>query len=76
MGMNQAQFDDDVACRHSRWWLTFYENPTTGPAERAEIARLVKKYHGQQAAHILKNDLVNARIYLLENVCQQTAEAK
>lgn len=74
MEMQQAQFDD-VACRHNRWLLTFYENPTTGPAERVEIARLVKKYHGQQAAHILKNDLVNARIYVLDNVCQQSAKA-
>lgn len=75
MGMNQASFDD-VACRHNRWLLTFYENPTTGPAERAEIARLVKKYHGQQAAHILKNDLVNARIYLITEACHRTARVQ
>lgn len=69
MQMNQADFED-VACRHSRWWLAYYENPTTGPAERAEIARLVKKYDGQQVTTMLKNQLVNARLYLLDNVCQ------
>ncbi len=73
MQMEQAQFED-VACSHQRWWVTFYENPTTGPAERAEIARIVKQYHGQQMATILKNELVNARIYLLQDVCSQTVE--
>lgn len=68
MQMKQAQFEA-VACRHSRWWVTFYENPTTGAAEKAEIARIVARYHGQQAATILQNRLVNARIYLLQNPC-------
>jgi uncharacterized membrane protein len=70
MQMQQAQFDD-VACRHSRWWLAFYENPTTSDRERAEIARLVQQYRGVPAAVILHNDLVNARVYLLDNVCPQ-----
>lgn len=74
MQMHQANFED-VACRHRRWWLAFYENPTTGPAEQAEIARLVETYQGRQVTTILKNQLVNARLYLLQNVCQ-TAEAK
>jgi len=69
MQMSQADFED-VACRHPRWWLAYYENPTTGPAERAEIERLVKKYRGEQVTTMLKNQLVNARLYLLENVCQ------
>lgn len=73
MQMEQARFED-VACNHQRWWVTFYENPTTGPAERAEIARIVTQYHGRQMATILKNELVNARIYLLQNVCLPTAE--
>lgn len=75
MQMRQAQFDD-VACRHDRWLVTFYENPTTNDAERAEIARIVQKYQGVEAAAILKNDLANARLYVLDNVCHQQAGLK
>lgn len=71
MQMRQAQFEN-VACNHRRWWLAFYENPTTDPAEQAEVARIIKRYHGQQVTTILKNQLVNARIYRLGNVCHQT----
>lgn len=72
MDMRQARFED-VVCRHSRWWIAFYENPTTSDRERAEIARIVGQYHGRQVSTILKNRLVDARIYLLEEPCQQLA---
>jgi uncharacterized membrane protein len=68
MEMEQAQFED-VACARSRWYVTFYENPTTNDAERAEIARIVDRYHGRQVSTILQNRLVNARLYLLQNIC-------
>jgi len=72
MKMRQAQFEE-VRCLHPRWWLAFYENPTTNDAERAEIARLIDKYDGQLAASILDNRLVNARVYRLDNVCPEVA---
>lgn len=68
MGMQQAQFED-VACRHHRWWLAVYENPTTGQGERSEVARLIEQYHGRHVVSIFKNQLVNARLYLVEGVC-------
>ena len=73
MDMNQARFED-VACHHQRWWIAFYENPTTSDRERAEIARIVGRYHGRQVSTILKNRLVDARIYLLEEPCQLAAK--
>lgn len=72
MLMDQANFDD-IACRRPRWWILFYENPTTGDGERAEIARLVEKYHGRLVDVIAKNEFVYSRSYLLENVCPQLA---
>ena len=68
MEMQQAQFEG-VACKHNRWWLAFYENPTTSDRERNEIARIVAKYHGQKVVTILNNILVDARVYRLDNVC-------
>lgn len=75
MGMRQANFEE-VACRHTRWWLAFYENPTTGEGERAEVARLVQQYQGREVARMFKNQLVNARLYLLEGVCQERVEVQ
>lgn len=75
MGMCQVRFED-IACRHRRWWIFFYENPTTSDFERAEIARIVKQYHGRQVSTILENILVNARLYLVEPVCTQTASVQ
>jgi len=72
MQMQQAQFEE-VRCLHPRWYLAFYENPTTDDRERAEVARLVEKYHGEQITTILDNQLVNARVYRLANVCPEVA---
>jgi hypothetical protein len=73
MDMQQSQFEE-VVCLHPRWWLAFYENPTTDDRERAEIARIVTKFGGRQVATVLHNRLVNARVYRLDNVCPQRAQ--
>jgi len=76
MDMSQAQFEE-VACNHPRWWLAFYENPTTSDRERGEIQRIIDTYHGQKVSTILKNELVDARIYLIDQPCKilTTAES-
>jgi uncharacterized membrane protein len=76
LDMNQANFED-VACNHSRWWLAFYENPTTSDLERGEIQRIIGTYHGRKVSTIFESDLVNARLYLIEQPCKiLTATAK
>jgi len=72
MRMNQAGFDD-VACNHSRWWIAYYENPMTPIAEKIEMDRLIRRYNGRLVTTALKNDLIDARIYLLEPKCNLTA---
>jgi hypothetical protein len=70
MVMDQARFED-VACNHRRWWIAFYENPTTSDKERGEIQRIVSQYHGEQVSTILKNKLVDVRIYLVSDPCTE-----
>ncbi len=72
MLMRQDRFEN-VMCSHERWWIFFYENPTTGDGERMEISRLVKKYNGKLIEVMAKNKFVYSRIYLLEDVCQHYA---
>lgn len=71
MDMHQAQFDE-VACTHPRWWIAFYENPTTSPTERAEIERIISQYGGRFRSTIITNELVNARMYLVDKPCKLT----
>lgn len=72
MGMQQAQFEA-IACRYDRVWLAFYENPTTGPGERAEIERLQRAYHARFIDTILSGELYRARLYRIDNPCGQVA---
>lgn len=65
MDMNQAQFEE-VACNHHRWWLAFYENPTSSDQERGEIRRIIDNYHGRKFSTIFESELVDARLYLIE----------
>jgi len=73
MGISQAQFED-IACHHPRWWLAFYENPTTSDQERDEVARIVAQYGGELRSTMFKNDLAHARLYLVRQPCARLAK--
>jgi uncharacterized membrane protein len=70
MAMRQVQFDD-ISCNYDRWWIAFYENPTTSDHERAEIERIVSQYGGKLENTIIANELVNARLYLVDQPCHK-----
>jgi hypothetical protein len=69
MEMRQANFED-VACEHPRWWIAFYENPTTSNQERGEVERIINTYHGYKFSTIYASELVGARLYLIEQPCK------
>lgn len=75
MGMEQTTFES-VKCQRPRWWIVTASNPTTAPAERAYISRLLTTYHGVQQAVIKQNELMDARLWLVDThaMCAQVAE--
>jgi hypothetical protein len=55
-----------VKCTRPRWWIITASNPTTAPAERAYLNNLLATYHGVQRAVIKQNDLIDARLWLVD----------
>ena len=68
MGLNQAGFAS-VACTHRRWWVIYFHNPTTGPAEIDYISRLQRDYPSQKYYKIRSDSASDAWVLKVEPVC-------
>lgn len=74
MGIKRANFEA-VKCDHARWWVIAASNPTTKDAEREYMAGLLDTYEAELVTVVNSTELMDARLYLIEPVCTQTAQA-
>lgn len=72
MGLSQADFDT-VACSARRWWLIYFNNPTTGQAEIDHIAHLERDYPSERVIRLRSDSTVEAWVVRIEPSCSTQA---
>lgn len=77
MQMTQADFNA-IACSRDRWWVAFYDNPTTRQAEREHILEIVARWGAKRFVTMQQDRLIDARLYLIDTraTCGRLAEVK
>lgn len=65
MGMQEANFED-IRDRAERWWLIYFHNPTTAPAEIDYIDHLINDYHSTRIKQLRSDQTVEAWLVLIE----------
>ncbi len=75
MGLNQAGFAS-VACTHKRWWVIYFHNPTTGPAEIEYISRLQRDYPSEKYYKIRSDSASDAWVLKISPDCPGTHPQK
>ena len=65
MGMQEANFEE-IRGKAGRWWLIYFHNPTTNPAEIDYVDHLVNDYPSIKVKQLRSDQVVDAWLVLIE----------